>query len=247
MLKIKKYISVFIPVIIFILSPLFTGCFSDDDNSDSTNKIAEAESPYLICVNRNPGGVGIDLDSGKAYNIDDNADFDWDIRVKTYKGVKNDGNGNPIMAGSPFIKMKGTAVTAAVWATTGKSNYDAITFSDIASLVYESDDEAELDIGSVDTIQDGEFTETQLESGSAAVGDYYYAWSGKNGLKQEYSKMTIGETWKSFSANTDDTDDKIYIVKSDEGNYFKVMVPDFGPNSDIGESGYIDIIWESLE
>lgn len=220
-----------------------SGCEEDDD---STLNAEEQTSPYLICANRNPGGVGIDLDSGKAYSIDDYEDYSWDLHVKTYKGVM-ESSGSPAIAGCPFIKLKDTTVSAYVYTATGKTAYESITLADVTDLGYSADTITSIALDSVDTVQSGEFTESEMSNGNFAVGNYYYAYTGKTGLKAQYKKLTVGETWKSVAANTDHGDDKIYIIKSDEGDYFKLIVTDFGSKSDIGESGYISIDYEKLQ
>ncbi len=237
----------FLCTFVFALLSL-TGCFSDNDESgdSSAPDVVQAELPFIVCANRNPGGVGVDLDSGEAYNIDDNPDFDWDFRIKAFKGVQGT-DGEPALAGAPFIKLKGTAVMAAVWQGAGEAEYSSILLADVTGLELSPDGYEEIDLSAVDVVQEGEFTQAQLESGNCAVGNYYYAWSGKNGLKQEYAKCAVGESWKSTSSNTDHTDDIIYIIKSDSGSFFKVKVPNFGPKSDLGESGYCELVWEKLQ
>jgi hypothetical protein len=219
---------------------LFWGC---DDSSSDDNDISQVSSPFLICASRNPGGVGIDLDSSTAYNLDDKSDFVWDIRIKTYKGVKSN-SGTAALAGAPFIKLKGTSLTAYQWSTYGETNYNAITLSNIVEGSLAADSVEEIDIASVDVVVEADGLDSSL------LGKMYYAWSGKTGLKQKYADLTIGEAWKTINSkavqNHEHNDDPIYIIKSDDGNFFKLMITDFGPNSSIEKSGYIAIVWEKL-
>ncbi len=227
------------------------GCFWDDSDDDDPSA-QEVTSPFLICANRNPGGVGIDLDSGKAYNIDDYPGFDWDIRIKTMKGAQVTAAKALSLVGGPYIKLRESVVSAVKWSTAGSSNYDAITLSAYnASGLSPIAGIAEIDLSTVDTVLEGEFTTSELSAAGVAIGNYYYnsSYSGlsKTGLKQKYATLVMGEAWKSAAANTSHTDDYIYIVRSSGGSYYKLMFTDIGENSDIAQSGYIKVVWRKLE
>jgi hypothetical protein len=250
MIGAKKMLSLAIALVAFAGTISLAGCFWDDSDDDTSAQ--EVTSPFLICVNRNPGGVGIDLDSGKAYNIDDYPGFDWDIRIKTIKGAQVTSSKALSLVGAPYIKLRESAVSAVKWSSAGSTSYDAITLSAYTtSGLSLTVGIAEIDMSTVDTVLAGELTESELSTAGVAIGNYYYnsAYSGfsKTGLKQKYATLVMGEAWKSAAANTSHTDDYIYIVRSSGGSYYKLMITDIGENSDIGQSGYIKVVWQKLE
>ncbi len=223
-----------------ILGLVMTGCY-DDSSGDDDASVGPVTSPFLVCGGRNPGGVGIDLDSGTAWNLDDNPTFDWDVMFQTKKGVRNAGGW--VLKGAPYIKLRQTVVEAYMHDETGVAEYDAIT-SDPLTGTFAPDTEADpLDFSGVDKVEVGD---DAYNADDSLLGKMYYAATGKAGLKQEYTPLVIGESWKSAATNTDDTDDKIYIIESDQGTLFKFIVTNFGPSSDLGESGYAEIEWEEL-
>ena len=147
---------------------LFTGCH--DDSSDDLT-IGPVESPFIICAGKNPGGVGIDVDSDTAYNIDDKADFGWDLRVKTYKGVLKNKSGKTAMSGAPFIKLQGTTVSAYKYSDNGTTDYDGIVLSDVVAGSLQADSVESLDMTSVDKV-----TQADIDADSSLaefLGKFY--------------------------------------------------------------------------
>jgi len=247
--KIKQFNSYFI--IIALGAALFMSSCSDNNGTGPDLGPKSVTSPFLICAGRNPGGVGIDLDSSKAYELDDNPDFDCDLKIQNYKGVSGPSD-DPKFSGRPYIALKGTTVSAYNWSETSKEGtmgqdvYDDIVRADVTNKTFTADQVADIDISAVDKVESGDYDDPKYE------GKYFYSRGGKNGLKQEYTNLQIGDRWKTGAGseadakNTDHTDDPIYIIKSDKDDYFKFMIRNIGGKSDLGEGGYIDIVWEKL-
>ncbi len=187
-------------------------------------------SPYLICANRNPGGVGFDFvmdnEKGAAYNLDEVPDLEWDVYIKTYKGVTNDG-GN--LLGKPFIKLYSTTVLAKVVSTNGETGYNAIT--NTAGLIsgLAADGIAVLNVSDVK---------------KDSCGNLWYKSTG--GLKSFYDQLVIGEKWKKTS-KSESTTQKTYIIKTREGRYVKFMIKEFPASGAPTSTGYVDIIWTLLD
>lgn len=91
-----KYILIILTGLFFT----FTSCEKDDDNNNNDNQeqFQSLNSPYLICANRNPGGVGFDFvydgETGGANYLDSLtvSDFEYDIIIRTIKAEKPDGS-----------------------------------------------------------------------------------------------------------------------------------------------------------
>ena len=56
--------SIFVFVALAFWGVLFTSCEKDepDDPTPTISQFVSLENPYLICANRNPGGVGFDFE-----------------------------------------------------------------------------------------------------------------------------------------------------------------------------------------
>lgn len=219
-----------------LMTAVYTGCEGDGTGGGS----GTVTSPFLVCGGRNPGGVGIDLDSGTAWNLDDNPTFDWDVMFQTKKGVRNAGGW--VLKGAPYIKLRQHLWAYEYTGGTGVTVYNALTDNPGETLVEETEPDP-LDFSGVDKVLD---TDPAYAEDNSLLGKMYYAASGKAGLKQEYTPLVIGESWKGAAGNTNDDDDKIYIIESDQGTLFKFIVTNFGPNSDLGEPGYAEIEWAEI-
>jgi len=225
----RKLLKCFIPMVFAVFT--MTGC---DDSSSDDEKITpetseEITKTYLICAGRNPGGVGINLDSEESCNFDDNKDFDWDMKIKVYKGVDSSGKGG----GRPYIALKGKGTVTAYSYGSGNTAYSNIEYGDVDTDSLTGDSISDVDASIVPTNASNWYI---YDDGTADTND----------LKEQYSKLVIGEKWKASASNTNHSDDAIYIIKSDEGGYFKVIVTDFGGSSDIGQNGYIKISYKKI-
>lgn len=214
---------------------LFTGCDKDEDPDDPTQteeQFVTLESPYLICANRNPGGVGFDFsyndDIGGANNIDSQtvSDFEYDIKIRTIKGEKPDGS----MGGAPFFKMH-EDVQAVNYSTidtecTGYTDFQNLTLENIQdyTVAYDADD---FDLESLPA----------GNSGAPVMAD----------LMAEYNKLVIGFRWKTAANNTIDDDEPIWIIKTREGKLVKMIVTDFPADPAPTATGYVSIEWAFVE
>ncbi len=221
-----------------------TGCSSDD-----SSKVEELKSPYLICAKRNPGGVGIDLDTGEAFNLDDAPDMDWDIKLKVYKGwdkVTNPTAPPTKNFARPYIALRGKSggakvVEAATFGSTGQTAYDGIQKSAVTSLAYGAD--------TIDDVDKSKVTKEKKEIAGNTEVFYIYKTSESSAtdtLKYQYDQLQIGEKFKKNCVDKDHTNDPIYIIKTDKGNYFKVIIQNFGPKSDLKEKGKIALEYKKL-
>ncbi len=213
---------------------IFTSCNDDDDNDDAPTEIStfsSLESPYLICANRNPGGVGFDFTynetTGGANNIDSLTvnDFTYDLKVRTIKGEKTDGS----TGGAPYIQLSdGTkAVNYSAVDTTcvGITKFNALSVSGLKSYTLSSDDSS-FDVSSLET----------GDTGSPLM----------TALNKEYKKLVIGATWKTTANNEIDEDELIWIVQTQEGDLVKFIVTDFPASPAPTTTGYIAITWDYL-
>ncbi|MBN2778101.1 MAG: hypothetical protein JXR36_10670, partial [Bacteroidales bacterium] len=81
---------------LFFIGIIFTSCEKDEpeEPTPTVSQFVSLENPYLICANRNPGGVGFDFeykgDKGGANNIDSLTvtDFEYDLKIRTIKVEK---------------------------------------------------------------------------------------------------------------------------------------------------------------
>jgi len=143
-MKTLKYLLVIIMAGLFLS---FFACDDDDnDNNDNTEKFVDA--PYLICANRNPGGVGFDFEyqgeKGGANYIDSlwTIGFTYDIKVKTIKAEKPDGE----IAGMPHFTLASNveAVNYSAIDPTcvGYTAFQNLTSADLLDFDFGTDDES---------------------------------------------------------------------------------------------------------
>jgi hypothetical protein len=194
----------------------FYSCEKDEQNNNNNNQIGtfvSIESPYLICANRNPGGVGFDFvyhdSEGGANNMDSLSvsDFEYDVIIKVIKGEKPDGS----LKGMPFIKLCGDSSDMTVGAlnyseidTTciGESGFNSLSYDDLPSLNFEYD--------SPDFTTDGLITGN---TGKPLVSE----------LNKQYAKLVIGDAWKATAHNPNIGDEIIWIIKTREGKLVKFV------------------------
>jgi hypothetical protein len=203
----------------------------DDDNIEDVSEFTSLESPYLICASRNPGGVGFDFtyndSEGGANYLDSTTvdDFDEDLYIITVKGE----NADSTLSGAPYIKLMdgATAVNYSSVDTscTGITAFEALTSNDVLDYTLAADDE--------------DFDLSDLETGY--TGKIYLS-----ELQNEYTKLVIGERWKSTAKNTIDEDEIVWIIETKEGDLVKFIVTDFPATDAPTSTGYIDIDWDYL-
>jgi hypothetical protein len=219
-----------------IISILFVLNACSDENNNSTNpdkeQFTSLSSPYLVCANRNPGGVGFDFvymnDEGGANNMDSLSvmDFAYDVKIRTIKGEKPDGS----LGGMPYFKLSES--TSAVNFSeidneyTGYSKFLELTLDDISDVIFNKDDAS--------------FDLSKLEKGSS--GSYLIS-----DIQKEYKKLVIGDKWRSSANNDIENDEIIWVIKTNEGLYVKLIVTDFPANPAPTATGYIAIEWELMK
>ena len=213
---------------------LFTSCekYENDNPTLNESQFVSLESPYLICANRNPGGVGFDFEyngeKGGANNLDSLTvdDFTYDLKIRTIKGEKPDGS----LGGAPYIQLSATAqaVNYSAVDTTckGFTDFTNLNSSNIQNYTLHSDD-ASFDISTVPT----------GETGSPLMQD----------LMQEYNKLVIGQKWKQAANNDIADDEPIWIIETVEGRIVKVIVTDFPAAPAPTSTVYIAIEWDFVE
>jgi len=227
-----KRISLWLLMSLFLV-PAFVACEDDDDNDEKKQEttFSSLESPYLICAGRNPGGVGFDFEyqgnPGGANNMDDPTvtDFSYDIKVRTIKGEKPDGT----LGGMPFIVL-GKDAHAVNYTTQnasccGLKKYKALTKTEVSELTFKTDDSA----FSLENLTVGK-TEKPLMSE----------------LKKQYKKLVIGDKWKEAAKNDVENDEPVWVIRTSEGAYVKMIVTQFPAAPAPTATGYIAIEWEIL-
>jgi hypothetical protein len=226
--------AIFVIAALTIWGVLFTSCENDEDNDLTSNKsqFFSLESPYLICANRNPGGVGFNFEyngeKGGANNLDSLTvdDFAYDLKISTIKGEKPDGS----LGGAPYIQLSATAqaVNYSAVDTTckGLNDFTNLNSSNIQNYTLQSDD-ASFNISTVPTGSTGSPLMQQL--------------------MQEYNKLVIGQKWKEAANNDIADDEPIWIIETEEGRIVKFIVTDFPADPAPTATGYIAIEWDFVE
>lgn len=216
-------------------SLLLAACDKDDDDekpSPTNNEFVSLESPYLICANRNPGGVGFDFEyngtKGGGNNLDSLSvvDFAYDLKIRTIKGEKPDGS----LGGAPFIELYETVeavnYTAIDTDCAGYTDFTNLSIENLANLTFASDDNS-FNISSVAT----------GTTGNPLMQP----------LMQEFNKLVLGQKWKEAANNQIADDEPIWIIKTREGKYVKFIVTVFPANPAPTSTGYIAIEWDFVE
>lgn len=213
---------------------LLVSCDDDDNDEEEQieNNLEKVESPFLICANRNPGGIGFDFEylkeKGGANNIDSPSvdDFKEDIVIRTIKGEKPDGS----LGGAPYIKLYDSTVETVNYTSVdpnckGIDAFNNLNSSNIKNYTLQKDDSS-FDVSSV----------TTGDTGKAIM---------KN-LLAEYGKLAIGIKWKSAANNEIANDEPIWIIKTREGRLVKLIVSDFPADPAPTATGYIAITWDFI-
>ena len=213
---------------------LFTSCEKDepDEQTPTVSQFVSLESPYLICANRNPGGVGFDFEykgeKGGANYMDSLtvSDFEYDLVVKTIKAEKPDGS----LGGAPFIQLHETvkAVNYSTIDTTckGYSDFQNLNSTNIQNYTLQSDDQS-FDIANVPV----------GTTGRPLMQD----------LNKEFDKLVIGQRWKEAASNAIADDEPIWIIQTREGTIVKFIVTQMPANPAPTPTGYIKIEWDFVQ
>ena len=221
-------------MIIFSIFLIPISCTKDEDNpvSPESEQFVSKTSPYLICGNRNPGGIGFDFEyhgeKGGVNYIDSLSvsDFDYDIKVRTIKAEKSDGT----LCGMPFFKLA-EGVTAVNYSEidstcTGYDSFVNLAVTNPEDIPFESDDTS--------------YDLSVLTAGS----------SGKplqQDVKNEFKKLVIADKWKPSANNDTEGDELVWLVKSKEGRHIKMIALDFPADPAPTATGYIAIDWEFID
>ena len=211
-----------------------SGCSDDDDNGEGNGSVVDpVTNPYKVCAGEVPAGVGIDLDSGTAYDLDAKPDdFTWDIRIKVFKADYVDspnGENSQEAKGAPHIKLQGTTLKAYIHDGTGETVYTNITSTSVVPGDLVADDVGELDLSGVLKDPNG-----------------YPYYKGGSGLNKYYDdNLVIGNDWK-LSPDWGIGDEPVYIIETDEGKYVKLMVKGMGAKGSNPGQKFIDVTFELL-
>jgi hypothetical protein len=214
----------------------FVSCDDADNGVEpETNEteFVSLEKPYLICASRNPGGIGFDFEYkgelGGADNLDSLSveDFEFDLKIRTVKGEKNDGS----LGGAPYIQLRDNTIQAINYSSIdeeckGFIDFQNLNNSNIQGYTLQTDDQS--------------FDIDNLPTGSTGKPKM-----GK--LQEEYAKLVIGEKWKSPAKNNIPNDEPIWIIKTPEGRLVKFIVTDFPADPAPTSTGYITIEWDFVD
>ena len=226
--------SIFVFVALAFWGVLFTSCEKDepDDPTPTISQFVSLENPYLICANRNPGGVGFDFEykgeKGGGNNMDSLtvSDFECDLKIRTIKVEKPDGS----LGGAPFIQLYETvkAVNYSSVDTTckGYSDFQNLTSSNIQNYTLQSDNSS-FNLASVSV----------GTTGSPLMQD----------LNQELNKLVIVQRWKDADGNTIADDEPIWIIQTREGKIVKFIITQMPASPAPTTTGYISIEWDFVE
>lgn len=226
--------SVFAIAILAFWGVLFTSCEKDkaDGPTPTVSQFVSLENPYLICANRNPGGIGFDFEyngeKGGANNMDSLTveDFAYDLKIRTIKAEKPDGS----LGGVPFIQLHET-VKAVNYSSVdtnckGYTDFQNLTAANIQAFTLQADDP--------------NFDLTSLSTGTTGS-------PLMQNLNQELNKLVLGQKWKEAASNTVADDEPIWIIQTREGKIVKFIVTQFPANPAPTSTGYISIEWDFVE
>jgi hypothetical protein len=214
-------------LIIGLCGIMNSGCDSTESDDPRASAGDDKSRIYVVSPAVSPEGVGVDLETDSSYSLDSTAipiGWAYDIRLKTIKGVTASGTSK----GCPHIKLYKTITTAYQYALTGKSAYNAITQFNVQ--------EAQLAADAVEEIDDTAVTNTNGKYDYTLLMQYY-----ENNLVTKNSENWRPSTW------TIGEDEVIFIIKTEEGNYFKLIVLGMGTTSgSMPGSGSLELMFEKL-
>lgn len=240
----KKEFKKRVKRILLMSSIVVLGVSCASDSSDDDEKTSSAlESPYLICASRNPGGVGFDFvsdRSGVAYDLDKIPDLEYDLKIKSVKAYKNV-KGEVLKKGAPYAELYGTstdntanaAEAVRVTGITGITGYGTIATAGMAqSYTYGLDTK--------------NFSKTGLDASSDGFLIYDKVGSTTD-VKGQMAELAIGEKWISTAKNATADNEAVWLIKTREGQYVKLIFTEFPASGAATSTGYVAIKWELLE
>ena len=230
MKKLRFYLN---PILfLFVMSLSLISCDKGDDPEpkESSSTFTSLSSPYLICANRNPGGVGFDFEydgkTGGANNMDSLTvdDFEADVVVKT---IKADSDGSTTSANMITLNNGAQAV-----------NYSSVDasckgYTAFQKLTYSTASAKGPTFGS-----DGsDYTLTGLTSGTSGFPLL-------SEVNTQIAKLVIGDKWKAPAKNSVADDEPIFIIKIQEGRWVKLIITEFPATTNAPTAtGYVAIEW----
>ncbi len=216
---------------------------STDLSDDTEAEVFESlSSPYLICANRNPGGVGLDFvykgKAGGTQNMDESPDLKYDLYIKTIKGEKTDGTTGGMPAAVLFgdssnvdNAVKAFEASSLASVATGDDGYNALTAVT-----------AEISAGL--RADAAGFTLEELETGSTGS-------PLMSAINAQYKKLAIGDKWKAAAKTGDRTgpsgDESVWVIKTREGRHVKMMFIAMPAAGAPTGSGYVAIKWDLID
>jgi hypothetical protein len=225
-----------------IIGAFVIGCDEETNPAGNTQSQFEAlASPYLICVGRNPMGVGFDFmyngEAGGANNLEAPSveDFLWDIKVITSKAEKTDGNHQ----GMPRIQLasgvQAVNYSAVESSCKGVTAYENLSVVDGSSLTWQSDG--------------ADFSMSGLTEGPTT------GLPVMEEVQQQYQKLVIGDKWKMPAKNDVDGDEPVWLIKTGDGDIVKLIVTEFPadpskyPDHDpeVTSTGFVALSWGLLD
>jgi len=232
-IRMKKLHFYFKPVLLFLLSGLFfISCDKGDDPEpeESSSTFTSLSSPYLICANRNPGGVGFDFEydgkTGGANNMDSLTvdDFEADVVIKT---IKADSDGSATSANMITLNNGAQAVnySSSDASCKGYTAFQNLTYSTASAkgLTFSSDGSG--------------YTLTGLTNGTSGFPLL-------TEVNTQIAKLVIGDKWKAPAKNSVADDEPIFIIKTQEGLWVKLIVTEFPATTNAPTAtGYVAIEW----
>lgn len=209
-------------------------CDKDDDDDAAANgkNFKSLTSPYLICSNRNPGGVGFDFEynskTGGANNMDSLSvdDFKEDILLKT---IKSDNNGTAAAVNYIALHNGAQAVNYSSINTEckGITNFKTLSYATVSAQT-------------VTLTGDGaDFSLVGLTTGNSCS-------PLMTEVNAQVAKLVIGDKWKASAKNNIAEDELIWIIKTHEGRWVKFIVTEFPAKNAPTANGYINIEWDYL-
>ena len=206
---------------------------SNNETIDNIESFSTIESPYLICANRNPGGVGFDFEyngkKGGANNIDSVSvsDFEADIVIKTQKA---DNEGSPQAVNYITLNNGATAINYSAVDTEciGSTDFEALSYETVSSQDISFNADAE------------NFSMDGLETGTSGLPLLSEA-------NAQLKNLVIADSWKKPAKNDVENDEPIWIIKTQEDCLVKMIVTEFPASNAPTATGYVNIEWAILQ
>lgn len=219
---------------------IFVTCISCSKDEEKVipnydGKFYPLNPPYILCIGQNPGGIVFDFiyngEKAGANNFDYPSvkDIDPDLMIKNSKcklpqGMTGGG-------GMPHFRLcKGASAinyTEINPKCKGFNKYEELIKSEVMGLKFKEDDSS--------------FDLSKLELTDWGVPSY-------KDMINEFKKLVIGNIWKKTAHNDIEGDELIWIIKTKEGEFIKMIVTMFPAKNKEGRTlnGNIDMQWDIL-